>query len=282
MLSTATGGNGHYQAFGTIYLKKSVYDSGDYQASTNEWGRTTGNSYAYKITTSMNSNGLMTLGRDFDVDLNVSDDNPVLAYVATEVVNESDGSKAVRMSPIEATGSSTHTAGTYIPSRVGTETRDSKTYETFTGIVLYGENAKGSTFTYYIGEDEDATTSQTNYMIASTDNTYVTPSTTKDGVAYTNLGLKSGKFKYYSAAGTLKYNKSYLSMPTSVVGTYNAAKTFNIIFDDVDDNTTGINSVTESNQEKEVWYNLQGARLSGKPSVPGLYIRNGKKVVLNE
>ena len=41
---------------------------------------------------------------------------------------------------------------------------------------------------------------------------------------------------------------------------------------------TAIKSIVFS--EDEVWYSIQGIKLNGKPTKPGLYIRNGKKVIL--
>ena len=48
-----------------------------------------------------------------------------------------------------------------------------------------------------------------------------------------------------------------------------------------DSQTTGIDGMTTSDSEgKEEWYTLDGKRLDGKPSQKGLYLRNGKKVVI--
>ena len=41
---------------------------------------------------------------------------------------------------------------------------------------------------------------------------------------------------------------------------------------------TAIKSIVFS--EDEVWYSIQGIKLNGKPTKPGLYIRNGEKVIL--
>lgn len=30
----------------------------------------------------------------------------------------------------------------------------------------------------------------------------------------------------------------------------------------------------------DVWYNLQGIRLDGRPTAPGIYIRNGRKTAV--
>jgi hypothetical protein len=34
------------------------------------------------------------------------------------------------------------------------------------------------------------------------------------------------------------------------------------------------------NVQSDSWYDLQGRRLSGKPARKGLYLQNGKKVVM--
>ena len=45
--------------------------------------------------------------------------------------------------------------------------------------------------------------------------------------------------------------------------------------------TTGIDaSLVNSEEVNSVWYDLNGRRLQGKPSLKGVYIKNGKKVVV--
>ena len=45
---------------------------------------------------------------------------------------------------------------------------------------------------------------------------------------------------------------------------------------------TGIDSLdlTDSTAKTGIWYSLSGLRLNGKPSAPGIYINNGKKIVI--
>ena len=56
------------------------------------------------------------------------------------------------------------------------------------------------------------------------------------------------------------------------------ARAFALNFDG--EETTGILEVSaKSNEVKDdVWYSLDGVRLSGKPTQRGLYINNGRKV----
>jgi hypothetical protein len=51
----------------------------------------------------------------------------------------------------------------------------------------------------------------------------------------------------------------------------------NIIFES---DATGISTINVSAANVEDWYDLNGRRLTGKPAVKGMYIQNGKKVVI--
>ena len=44
--------------------------------------------------------------------------------------------------------------------------------------------------------------------------------------------------------------------------------------------TTGINSVSSDSNVQNDWFSLDGTRLSGKPSQPGIYVNGKKKVVV--
>ena len=50
----------------------------------------------------------------------------------------------------------------------------------------------------------------------------------------------------------------------------------------IEDLTTGIVSIedTRSAEDNDVWFTLSGVRLNGKPTIPGIYIVNGKRVVV--
>lgn len=94
---------------------------------------------------------------------------------------------------------------------------------------------------------------------------------------YTNYYLSNGTsgVGFYKVNGSvdIKANRAYLPL---LKGTTKAGTRFiGIGFED-EDGTTGISNI--SNNEKDVWYNIQGQRVD-KPS-KGLYIHNGKKVVI--
>jgi arabinogalactan endo-1,4-beta-galactosidase len=44
--------------------------------------------------------------------------------------------------------------------------------------------------------------------------------------------------------------------------------------------TTGISSVNTKHADNDTWYTLDGRRLNGKPAARGLYIHNGKKIIV--
>ena len=95
-----------------------------------------------------------------------------------------------------------------------------------------------------------------------------------------------------SGGATLKKCSAYIQIPTSKMipldgGDGNAK--MSIVFEDdpfIDnqDISTTINDALQSDQTINVdnaeWYNLNGQKLKGKPTSGGLYIMNGKKVLV--
>lgn len=116
---------------------------------------------------------------------------------------------------------------------------------------------------------------------------------TKEADGWKNLILKSGQYvglpveSYDVPAGS-----SYLSIPKSILAAsrgefanepqYNLAEaeviTMKAIIGGENDGTTGIKRV-DSEVDDDVWYNLKGQRID-TPTRKGLYIKNGKKVVV--
>lgn len=84
--------------------------------------------------------------------------------------------------------------------------------------------------------------------------------------------------------GNMKANQAYLELPTSLFNTSSAAKQYvRLAFEDINDTPTGIDSVptdTLPRLESGVYYTLNGVRLASKPQQKGIYILNGKKVVI--
>lgn len=96
---------------------------------------------------------------------------------------------------------------------------------------------------------------------------------------YTNYYLSNGKHGvgFYKVDGSvdLKANRAYLPLLKSEVSS--TRRFIGMDFEDGEEGTTGIRN-TILTIEQNVWYNLQGQRVE-RPG-KGLYIRNGKKVVI--
>lgn len=100
-------------------------------------------------------------------------------------------------------------------------------------------------------------------------------------VGYT-YGLKNNLFKKISSDGYVKAQKCYMALDTDLVEGDNppqAKALLEIVFED--SNTTGINNVsTEEKKDTNKWFTLQGVSLSEEPTQPGIYIHNGKKIIV--
>ena len=89
------------------------------------------------------------------------------------------------------------------------------------------------------------------------------------------LSGKDGTFVSVNGSANIGKNKAYLQLPTSVFG---GTRSIGISYDD-EDGTTSIKNLTPAlSEDGGAWYTLQGQRVA-KPG-KGLYIRNGKKVVI--
>ena len=54
------------------------------------------------------------------------------------------------------------------------------------------------------------------------------------------------------------------------------------IIDDLNSSASAIEKVTANRSEKDVWYTLRGMKINGVPTIPGIYIHNGKKVMIRK
>lgn len=102
---------------------------------------------------------------------------------------------------------------------------------------------------------------------------YMTGSATSTTAVAANAGyiLSDGVFQPASA-GTLPAGKAYLAIAVA------SAPSLQIVFDDIDGISTGINAIEKTATEDGVYYNLSGQRVQNPTK--GLYIVNGKKVVV--
>lgn len=100
---------------------------------------------------------------------------------------------------------------------------------------------------------------------------------TSNDMANADYYVLDGKnFTWVKDAGTLPANRCWLQIAPPAVS---CARALSISFES--DETTGINTVNaNAANNADVWYDLNGRRLQGKPATKGVFIQNGKKVVI--
>ena len=142
-----------------------------------------------------------------------------------------------------------------------------------TGVVLYSE--KGNTYKFDI-TNESGEPAIGNMLRGSDE-----AATTTGGDRYYMLSLNAASdptsvgFYYARANGAAFTNgahKAYLALPAA------QAKAFSYLFNETD----GISTIPNDKAETAngIWYTIDGKRLNGQPTKKGVYIVDGKKVVI--
>ena len=126
------------------------------------------------------------------------------------------------------------------------------------GLLMYG---KSGVYTFPV---KSSSNEPENLLVGTLAPTFV--ETIADGM--TNFGLKDDKFVPMNT-GVVKANKAYL--PLLLAGD---VKAFNIVLDGTD----GVSSLVKPDSDAE-WYDIMGVKVA-RPVRSGIYIRNGKKVVV--
>ena len=128
-----------------------------------------------------------------------------------------------------------------------------------TGVLI-----KGGTETFYPIVCDQSSSFYSNLLVGS-----LTATSLTDGYV-----LKGDCFERVDVPTTIAANSAYLTLPASAQG----AKKLTMKFLD---ETTDIDLVKDDMPQGDShWYSLQGTRLNGTPSTPGIYIRNGRKVMV--
>ena len=79
--------------------------------------------------------------------------------------------------------------------------------------------------------------------------------------------------------GAVDYDKCILYVPVGTKQAYRNAEVWKYFTHIVEENVS--TSISNINVEKKgVWYTLQGFKLFAKPNIPGVYIHNGKKIIV--
>ena len=84
-------------------------------------------------------------------------------------------------------------------------------------------------------------------------------------------------FRPISSTYNLKANRAYLQIPTSMVSSSAGANSVGIEFEE---GVTGIDNSLSDMDTDAHWFTLDGRKLNGKPTQKGIYVVNGRKVVV--
>ena len=116
-----------------------------------------------------------------------------------------------------------------------------------------------------------------NLLVGTTAPTTISP--VVDG--FKNLILYNGNngVGFYTIANdyTVGANKAYLQLPATLLGGSAGANRVGVEFEE---NLDGIENIDMSVTSGAVWYSLDGRQLNGKPTQKGIYVVNGRKVVI--
>ncbi|MBR2184082.1 MAG: DUF285 domain-containing protein [Prevotella sp.] len=97
------------------------------------------------------------------------------------------------------------------------------------------------------------------------------------------LGMVNGKFGFHKFDKNfyLPFYKAFLHIPSSSTGGSARAITFSFADDITGVETIDNGQLTIDNYAgADVWYTINGVKLSGKPTAPGMYINSGKKIII--
>ncbi len=132
----------------------------------------------------------------------------------------------------------------------------------------YGRMGHGNTYIYIWDEDKSKT------ALLDSD------------IQYVNFGFMGGYFVHANAANQTQPNRAYFSihkdhMKALFPQTPQNGKFF-FYLEDNNGNATGITTLDNGRltTDDDMWFTLSGVRLSGKPSEKGIYIYNGKKIII--
>lgn len=150
-----------------------------------------------------------------------------------------------------------------------------------TGVLISAKNANITYYTAATGQDHASLPN--NQLVAATADGMLTGDSDHKyyKLAYDDYVKKTGLGFYYGeadgAAFVVKKGLAYLAVPVISGGNLAAGYSFG---GNGGDDTTGINGIENDNvNETQTIYNLQGQRVE-KAGLRGIYIVNGKKVVL--
>ena len=134
-----------------------------------------------------------------------------------------------------------------------------------TGLLMTG--TEGATYVFPLTSGDATADVSGNKLVGVTKDTDL--STLTDGNSH--YVYDNDAFRLQST-GTIAANLAYLSLPTADTDKINVSL----------GGATGIKGIAADNEDNGAWYTLDGVKVNEKPTVKGLYIHHGKKVVVNK
>jgi len=237
--------------------------------------------YGYKIPIPITEKGrFFSICRDFDAEFGGTN---LGAFIIKEY-NKGD--------PNSVKGTS---LDCYVPSRIG------KKQDKYVGAIVQLYKVKGDkTYVedgnwYRMGERDFSYKTQEkradilgsegeeNWLVGCPIPTYVNADKTKYALKYKKeLGVS--RFAQYISNGVVPMNKCYLDLTNHPYGGSSAAKELSLVFED-ESETTGIEDSpivdvdAQQNVARSPYYTLNGTKVD-RPTGKGIYIHNGKKIVI--
>lgn len=236
--------------------------------------------YGYKIPIPITEkNRFFSICRDFDAEFGGTN---LGAFII----------KGYKGNPNSVIGTS---LGAYVPSRIGAK------QDKYVGAIVQLYKVKGDkTYVedgnwYRIGERDFSYKTQEkkaailgsegeeNWLVGCPIPTYVNADKTKYALKYKKeLGVS--RFAQYISNGIVPMNKAYLDLTNHPYGGSSAAKELSLVFED-ESETTGIEDSpivdvdAQQNVARSPYYTLNGTKVD-RPTAKGIYIHNGKKIVI--
>lgn len=259
-----------------LYVKKTSYEKNYYGEN---WTKDM-KYYGYKIPIPITEkNRFFSICRDFDAEFGGTN---LGAFII----------KGYKGNPNSVIGTS---LGAYVPSRIGAK------QDKYVGAIVQLYKVKGDkTYVedgnwYRIGERDFSYKTQEkkadilgsegeeNWLVGCPIPTYVNKVETKYALKYKKeLGVS--RFAQYISNGVVPMNKCYLDLTNHPYGGSSAAKELSLVFED-ESETTGIEDSpivdvdAQQNADRAPYYTLNGTKVD-RPTGKGIYIHNGKKIVI--
>lgn len=259
-----------------LYVKKTSFENNYYGE---DW-TTDMKYYGYKIPIPITEkNRFFSICRDFDAEFGGTN---LGAYII----------KGYKGNPNSVIGTS---LSCYVPSRIGAK------QDKYVGAIVQLYKVKGDKNYiedgnwYRIGERDFSYKTQEkkadilgsegekNWLVGCPIPTYVNKVETKYALKYKKeLGVS--RFAQYISNGIVPMNKAYLDLANHPYGGSSAAKELSLVFED-ESETTGIEDSpivdvdAQQNADRAPYYTLNGTKVD-RPTGKGIYIHNGKKIVI--